>query len=33
VEGKDNPLLKKFRWRPEVGAGTGTDAARSKGKL
>ncbi len=33
VEGKDNPLLNKFRWRPEVGAGTGTDAARSKGKL
>jgi glycine/D-amino acid oxidase-like deaminating enzyme len=33
VEGKDNPLLKKFRWRPEVRAGTGTDAARSKGKL
>src|SRR5580765_1974238 len=33
VEGKDNPLLKKFRWRPEVHAGTGTDAARSKGKL
>src|SRR5881396_918407 len=28
VEGKDNPLLDKFRWRPEVGAGTGTDAAR-----
>jgi glycine/D-amino acid oxidase-like deaminating enzyme len=33
VEGKDNPLLEKFRWRPEVRAGTGTDAARSKGKL
>jgi len=33
VEGKDNPLLDKFRWRPEVGAGTGTDVARSKGKL
>ena len=30
VEGKDNPLLQKFRWRPEVHAGTGTDAARSK---
>jgi len=29
VEGKDNPLLDKFRWRPEVHAGTGTDAARS----
>jgi glycine/D-amino acid oxidase-like deaminating enzyme len=33
VEGKDNPLLDKFRWRPEVRAGTDTDAARSKGKL
>lgn len=33
VEGKDNPLLDKFRWRPEVRAGTATDAARSKGKL
>ena len=28
VEGKDNPLLNKFRWRPEVHAGTGVDAAR-----
>jgi len=33
VEGKDNPLLEKFRWRPEVHAGSGTDAARSKAKL
>ena len=33
VEGKDNPLLKKFRWRPDVRAGAGTDVARSKGKL
>ena len=33
VEGKDNPLLDKFRWRPEVRAGAGTDAARSKAKL
>jgi glycine/D-amino acid oxidase-like deaminating enzyme len=33
VEGKHNPLLDKFRWRPEVHAGSGTDAARSKGKL
>ena len=33
VEGKDNPLLDKFRWRPEVRAGTGADAARSKAKL
>jgi glycine/D-amino acid oxidase-like deaminating enzyme len=31
VEGKDNPLLDKFRWRPEVEPGTGIDAARSKG--
>ena len=30
VEGKDNPLLDKFRWRPQVRAGTATDAARSK---
>jgi hypothetical protein len=27
-EGKENPVLDKFRWRPEVHAGTGTDAAR-----
>src|SRR5437763_9564116 len=33
VEAKDNLLLHKFRWRLEVRAGTGTDAARSKGKL
>ena len=33
VEGKDNPLLGKFRWRPEVGAGTATDAARLRSKL
>ena len=33
LEGKDNPLLDKFRWRPEMRAGTGTDVARSKGKL
>ena len=33
VEGKDNPLLAKFRWRPEVRAGTGSDVARSKKKL
>ncbi|MFL6500679.1 MAG: FAD-dependent oxidoreductase [Candidatus Udaeobacter sp.] len=30
VEGKDNPLLEKFRWRPELQPGTATDAARSK---
>jgi glycine/D-amino acid oxidase-like deaminating enzyme len=28
VEQKSNPILEKFRWRPEVSAGTGTDAAR-----
>jgi glycine/D-amino acid oxidase-like deaminating enzyme len=33
VEEKDNPLLGKFRYRPEVRAGAGTDVARSKGKL
>jgi glycine/D-amino acid oxidase-like deaminating enzyme len=33
VEGIENPLLKKFRWRPEVRAGSGTDAARSRRKL
>ncbi|HEX3420147.1 MAG TPA: FAD-dependent oxidoreductase, partial [Candidatus Udaeobacter sp.] len=33
VEGTDNPLLDKFRWRPEVRAGTAIDAARSKTKL
>jgi glycine/D-amino acid oxidase-like deaminating enzyme len=32
VEGRDNPLLEKFRWRPEVRAGTGTDAARFQPK-
>ncbi len=33
VEGKDNPLLDKFRWRPEVRAGSGTDVARFQGNL
>jgi glycine/D-amino acid oxidase-like deaminating enzyme len=33
AEGKDNPLLEKFRWRPEVCVGSGTDAARLKAKL
>lgn len=33
VEQKNNPLLAKFRWRPEVHAGTASDAARSKAKL
>ena len=33
VEGKGNPLQAKFRWRPEVSAGSGTDVARFQGKL
>jgi glycine/D-amino acid oxidase-like deaminating enzyme len=33
VEAKDNPLLDKFRWRPEVRPGTDSDVARSKEKL
>ncbi|MGE5208892.1 MAG: FAD-dependent oxidoreductase [Alphaproteobacteria bacterium] len=33
VEGKDNPLLEKFRWRPDVRAGTSTDVARFKNKM
>jgi glycine/D-amino acid oxidase-like deaminating enzyme len=28
VEEKPSPILQKFRWRPEVSAGSGTDAAR-----
>jgi glycine/D-amino acid oxidase-like deaminating enzyme len=28
VEGKPNPLLHKFRWRPEVRAGEQREAAR-----
>jgi sarcosine oxidase / L-pipecolate oxidase len=33
VEDKPNPILQKFRWRPEVRAGSGTDVARSNEKL
>jgi glycine/D-amino acid oxidase-like deaminating enzyme len=33
VEEKANPLLQKFRWRPEVRLGSGTDVARSKESL
>jgi glycine/D-amino acid oxidase-like deaminating enzyme len=33
VEEKSNPILQKFRWRPEVRAGTGTDVARFEGNL
>jgi glycine/D-amino acid oxidase-like deaminating enzyme len=32
LEGRDNPLLEKFRWRPEVREGTATDAARFQSK-
>jgi glycine/D-amino acid oxidase-like deaminating enzyme len=28
VEGKSNPILEKFRWRPGISVGTGTDVAR-----
>jgi glycine/D-amino acid oxidase-like deaminating enzyme len=28
AEGKPNPLLKKFRWRPEIGPEAGKEAAR-----
>ena len=33
VEGKPDPILQKFRWRPAVRAGSGTDVARAKGNL
>jgi glycine/D-amino acid oxidase-like deaminating enzyme len=33
VEGKPNPILEKFRWRPEVRAGSGTDVARFNPEL
>jgi glycine/D-amino acid oxidase-like deaminating enzyme len=33
VEEKPNAILQKFRWRPEVRAGSGTDVARGKGDL
>jgi glycine/D-amino acid oxidase-like deaminating enzyme len=33
AEEKPNPILQKFRWRPEVRAGSGTDVARSNRKL
>jgi sarcosine oxidase / L-pipecolate oxidase len=32
VEEKSNPILEKFRWRPEVRAGSGTDVARFHGE-
>jgi glycine/D-amino acid oxidase-like deaminating enzyme len=31
VEGKPNPILEQFRWRPEVPAGASTDVARFRG--
>jgi len=31
VEGKSNPLLEKFRWRPEIPVGASTDVARFRG--
>jgi glycine/D-amino acid oxidase-like deaminating enzyme len=33
VEEKSNPILEKFRWRPEVRAGSATDVARARGDL
>jgi glycine/D-amino acid oxidase-like deaminating enzyme len=33
VEGKSNPLLEKFRWRPDVKAGETKEAARFRPKL
>jgi glycine/D-amino acid oxidase-like deaminating enzyme len=32
VEKKTNPILQKFRWRPEVQPGSGLDVARANGK-
>ena len=32
VEEKPNAILQKFRWRPEVGSGSGTDVARFQGE-
>ena len=32
IAGKPNPILEKFRWRPEVLAGASTDAARFLGE-
>jgi glycine/D-amino acid oxidase-like deaminating enzyme len=32
VEGKSNPVLEKFRWRPEVPVGASTDVARFHGE-
>src|SRR5262249_31990350 len=32
IEQKSNPILEKFRWRPEIPAGTSTDVARFRGE-
>jgi len=32
IEEKPNPILQKFRWRPEVQPGSGADVARAKAK-
>ena len=32
VEQKSNPILEKFRWRPELCEGAGTDVARFRGE-
>jgi glycine/D-amino acid oxidase-like deaminating enzyme len=31
VDGKSNPILEKFRWRPEIPANASTDVARFRG--
>ena len=31
VDGKSNPILEKFRWRPEVPVGASADVARFRG--
>jgi glycine/D-amino acid oxidase-like deaminating enzyme len=33
VEGKSNPLLERFRWRPEVSSGLQKEAARFQPEL
>jgi hypothetical protein len=33
VEGKSNPLLQKFRWRPEIRAGKQKEATRFNPEL
>jgi hypothetical protein len=32
IEQKSNPILEKFRWRPEIPAGASTDVARFRGE-